>query len=128
MTVDPLFPFPEPSFLWVHELTRHVPSGDPIPDETGYWTSDNIPTTDTPNIPCYVGAYNPSQQEAGDTYEESVDAVALVSHSTPFNRKDEVTVTAAAAYLLGRYRVSVVRPNPSHQRLLLTRVPERESA
>lgn len=125
--VDPLFPFPEPTFLFVHELTYHATTSSPVVDDTGWYDADAVVASSEQNVPCYVGNYDPSDVSAGDTKETTISAVALVSRDRACRPEDEVTVTKGLSHLLGRYRIDQVRPNPSHTRLLLTRVPARET-
>ena len=111
---DPLFPLPEPVILWVHDLSV-LPHSNPsaIVDAEGRWEyADNNP------IPLrgYFASPNPREVERAAAAGVVVDGVALVPNGSP------VTVDDGLVYDTSTYRVALVRPNPSHTRVLLTRV------
>lgn len=117
---DPLFPLPAPAFLLVHtvEIVR---------------TSQLAQDTDDAGWPLLTGAV----RVAARAYVASpdprtltpagmaVDAVMLVDNATTVDHRDRVAVAAGQALpavLVGEFRVNEVRPNPSHTRLLCTRI------
>lgn len=123
MSVDPVFPLPEPEFLWVHQLAFRNDSAALLDvDEEGKWTYDD---SDLATFTGYLTAPNPREVDRADAHGVILDAVCLAPHGTGIGDDDVVIAGAAsgvASYLQGSYRVGVVRPNPSHLRILLSRI------
>lgn len=121
MTFDTVFPIEEPTWLWTHTLTyRDHDAAAVTVDAEGRWTHD-----DTPGTPVigYLTGPNPREVDRAASRGIILDAVFLCAHDSGVTDKSTVTATTGVpAWLVGTYTVNVVRPNPSHLRVLLTRV------
>ena len=123
MSIDPVFPLPEPDFLWVHTLTYRIHTGaSVVVDAEGHW----VYGTATPvTFQGYLTAPNPTEFDRAAANAIRVDAVCLAPHGTAVTEESTITADAASGvypFLQGTYTVSTIRPNPSHLRCLLTRL------
>lgn len=123
MTFDTVFPIEEPTFLWTHTLTyRTLAAGDVVVDAEGHWVHADTPET---TFTGYLTAPNPREIDRAAARGVLLDAVCLAPHAVAVDDAGAVTADAASgvpSWLIGTYRVTVVRPNPSHLRILLTRL------
>ena len=121
MTFDAVFPIEQPTFLFIHTLTYRVNDPDTVvTDERGHW---NYAAATPVSFTAYLTAPNPREIERAAAHGMTLDAVALCGHEVTIPHTAHVTAaTGVPTWLVGTYRVSAVRPNPSHQRLLLTRI------
>lgn len=121
MTFDAVFPIEEPTFLFIHTLSYRGNDSTIVTDEEGRW---NHAVTAPVEFTGYLTAPNPREVERAAAHGMTLDAVALCSHDVDIPHTAHVTAAAGAvpAWLVGTFRVIAVRPNPSHQRILLTRV------
>jgi len=119
MSIDPLFPFPEPDILWVYELIHTATAASLVAtDDDGRWTSTG-PSLTTVG---YVAAPDNKAYRLAEVRGVQVDAVALVPRGFAVAVGDLIDVPSTVPMgLPGRYRVNLVRPNPSHTRLLIER-------
>lgn len=123
MTFDTVFPIEDPTFLWAHDLTyRDNVAASVVVDGEGHWVNADAPET---AFTGYLTAPNPREVARAAANGVILDAVCLAPHTVAVG--DDGTVIAGAGsgvptWLVGSYRVTVVRPNPSHLRVLLTRV------
>lgn len=117
---DPVFPLPSPAFLFVHEVLVGV-QDTIVTQPDGRWTRDPVPTTP---VRGYLTSPNPQETQIAAARGVTIDAVFLCPHGTPVRHQDRIDSTAAnvPSVLKGRYTVTAVRPNPSHVRVLVTRV------
>lgn len=127
---DPIFPLPEPDFLWVHDLTIHSQTAaSVVVDDDGGWTYAQSASV---GVVGYATAPNPREVERAASRGVVIDCIVLVPNGTAVKEEDDVTVPGSTlgfggtaiptAVLQGRYEVTGVRPNPSHCRVLLTRI------
>lgn len=124
---DPVFPLPEPEFLWVHSLVGWS-SASVVVGRGRKWQT----TSASAAFEGYATAPSPSERRRADREGYRVDAVALAPHgATGLDEDGTLEVPAAPLLpghvapppvLVGRYTVREVRPNPSHVRYVLTRV------
>lgn len=117
--VDPVFPFPEPSFLFVH--TVNLAPAPITVDDDGYVQ----PSTD-PGVPV-IGYVTNADPSLTDTQGVLVNTVVLVPRATVVDHDQEIVVQSQAGLhpsLVGRYAIREVRPNASHIRLLAMRVAD----
>lgn len=127
MTYDPVFPLPEPMFLWVHDLLVHPHGASVVLGPGRKW---RYADTTAASVVGYITSPKPSEVFRAAQAGVVVDAVALVPNGTAVDENDELEAPAAPLVagasippvLVGRYGISSVRPNPSHTRVLLTRV------
>lgn len=123
MSIDPLFPLPDPGFLLVHHdcvLVWRQSLVQPVVDAEGgfsYPTAASVLLSDA-----YVAMADQSEVPQGESEMESIAAVILVRHGSPVDHADEVDVAGVSAYLDGHYLVTGVRPNASHVRVLVRRM------
>lgn len=111
---DALFPLPEPTFLWVDDLTLYPHSNaSPIVDAEGRWEY-----VETESIPMrgYFATPSPREVDRAAAAGVVVDGVALVPNDSPISVDDSLVHGSLA------YKVVLIRPNPSHTRVLLSRV------
>lgn len=119
---NPLFPIAPPTWLFCFSVTIVRTSQiEPDTDENG-WPI----LTDAATVP--VTAYiSPPEPRTLAPEGEAVDAVALVPNGTVVDHRDLLDVPDGQqlpAQLVGRFRINQCRPNPSHTRLLLTRITD----
>jgi hypothetical protein len=125
MSGDLLFPLPDPgAFLpYVNCVTVWRQSlAEPSVDVNGAVTQRlavAVVLSET-----YVAMADQVENEDGDTNLEQVSIVILARNGSAVSHADEVTVAGVSQYLDGRYRVNAVRPNPSHLRILCSRMTE----
>lgn len=121
MTFDTIWPIDEPTWLWTHTLTFRDNAASAVEvDAEGRWTYADTAGTD---VIGYLTAPNPREVDRAASRGIILDAVFLCAHDSGIT--DQSTVVAATGvppWLVGTYTVSVVRPNPSHSRVLLTRL------
>lgn len=127
---DEAFPLPEPEFLWIHDLTYTPATAasvivDPANGKWRYAPSPSVQFTG------YIAQADRREVARAATQGITVDAVALMSHTDgaaldPLAAEHGVVVcdgtSTASPWLHGQYTVTQVRPNPSHIRLILTRL------
>lgn len=126
--VDPVFPIPEPDFLWVHDLITHQTSASVTVGRGRKWVNQSASVA-------FVGyASSPDRRELDRAARRGVriDAVILAPHGTVIDEADQLEVPAETisasgtvappSTLVGRYRIDAVRPNPSHVRVLCMRI------
>ena len=121
MTFDTIFPIEEPTWLWTHTLTFQDNQAAAVDvDAEGRWSYADIPGTP---VVGYLTAPNPREIDRAASRGVILDAVFLCAHDTGVTDQSTVIATTGVPpWLVGTYTVSVVRPNPSHLRVLLTRV------
>jgi hypothetical protein len=121
MSGDAVFPIPEPTFLWVHALTYIRHDGDDVvTDSEGRWHYD---TTTPVAFTGYITAPNPREVARAASQDVIIDAVALAPLDCGIT--DQCSLIAPDTVprgLPGIYTVTVIRPNLSHLRCLLTRL------
>jgi hypothetical protein len=119
--VDPVFPLPEPDFLWAHSLVAWS-SASVVVGRARKWRT----TSASAAFDGYATAPSPRELRRADREGYVVDAVALAPHgATDLDEDGTLEVTpgsGAPPVLVGRYTVRQIRPNPSHVRYVLTRV------
>lgn len=123
---DPLFPIPSPEFLFRHTVTVSRDSQVAVDTDDAGWpitgSAEQVTTR------AYVAPPDPrTLTPAG----QAVDVVVLVPNGTAVEHRDTIIVDPGqqlAAQHAGRYRITAVRPNPSHCRILCTRVTDPEGA
>lgn len=117
---DALFPFPSPSFVFVHRVKLiSNTSTEPEIDDNG-WPIEASASSPGRQVKGYVSS--PSYRDAASGLR--VDAVVLVHRDEIPVRGDLVNVPAQPGLLpalAGLYKVDQVRPNASHTRLLVMR-------
>lgn len=121
MTFDQVFPIEQPTFLFVHTLAYRVNDPSTVTtDEEGHW---NYAAETTVSFAGYLTAPNPREVERAAAHGMTLDAVALCGHEVNIPHTAHlIAETGVPSWLIGTYRVMSVRPNPSHKRILLTRV------
>lgn len=121
MSGDAVFPIPEPTFLWVHSLSYVQHDGnDVITDSEGRWRYDD---GEVVTFTGYITAPNPREVDRAAARDVIIDAVALAPLDCGINERCSLTAAGAVPRgLAGVYKVSLIRPNLSHLRILLTRV------
>jgi len=117
---DPVFPFPDPVFLWVHNIAI-IKTSDAVPesDDEGW----EIPADPAPLEVVLKGYVTAPDPEATNS-SERVDAVVLVPRDTVVSYADGIRTPSQAnlaPMLTGVWKISSVRPNPSHIRILVRR-------
>lgn len=121
--VDPVFPLPDPTFLWVHEgLVVHA-VGTEVEDDEGRWRyGPGASVTFTG----YVTSPDPRSERRGGADSMRVDAVCLAPRdvAVPWPGYLDATTENVPPLLRGWYEIQPPRPNPSHTRLLLTRLAD----
>jgi len=116
--VDPIFPLPEPDFLWVYPLI-HITS-DPanvVVDNEGRWVTTGASVT----VMGYVAAPDNKTYTLAEAKGVQCDLVALVPRGTVMRQTDLIIVPPTPIGQEGTYRVTLVRPNASHTRVLIER-------
>lgn len=125
---DPLFPMPEPTFLWVYRLWVVPQPASPVVDEeTGRWRY--APATGA-SVSGYLALADRREVVRAAARGVQVSAVALVPNGTPVDETARLEARADAApplaeipdHLLGAYEITEVRPNASHTRVVLNRL------
>lgn len=123
MTFDSVFPIGPPEFLWVHQLAYRPTTGaSVVVDAEGRWDYANITPTEFTG---YITAPNPREVDRAATRGILLDAVCLAPHDVAVTDACHLIVGAASGapdWMVGTYTVNTVRPNPSHLRILLTRI------
>lgn len=123
MTFDSVFPIDPPDFLWVHTLTYRPTTGaSVVVDAEGRW---NYGDTTEVEFTGYITAPNPREVDRAATRGILLDAVCLAPHDVGITDSCHLTVAASSGapeWMVGTYTVNTVRPNPSHLRILLTRI------
>lgn len=122
MSGDAVFPIPEPTFLWVHNLVveQTGASAALVVDGEGGWSYDDALPTVT--FTGYLTAPNPREIERAAKAGYVLDAVALAPLGTAVAEQDRLVASSISGHLDGRYTVVQVRPNLSHLRVLCTRL------
>lgn len=113
-----LFPFPEPTFLFIHQVT--------LQRRTGTTTDSRgraVPTYAPEPLDGFLTAPNPESVPDVGGLRTRVSAVFLASLSTVVDVADMLDTTGApvAAVLQGQFKIEMLRPNESHLRILLSR-------
>lgn len=124
MSIDALFPVPEPTFLFVHQLKIWTTGGAFSVDERGKWKQDTtLPTPDLTPMG-YLTAPNETEVQQAGTLLEQVDAVCLVSRTLVIPHSSVLFCNdpRLPINLAGTYKVNGVRTNLSHTRLLCQRL------
>lgn len=119
---DPIFPLPDPGFLWVYNLVVHDQGASVTVGSGRKWRWSNVSGA---SVMGYVAAPDRREVDRAASRGVRLDAVALVPHGTAVEEADELevaTTSGAPPTLWGRYEIQAVRPNPSHVRLLLVRI------
>lgn len=119
--VDPVFPLPEPAFLWVHDLIAWT-SASVVVGRGRKWVQQSA----SAGFTGYATDPSPREERRANALGVRIDAVVLAAHgATDLGEDGTLEVPAASGappVLWGLYSVNAVRPNPSHVRYLLTRV------
>ncbi len=119
---NPIFPFAPP--FWLFCYTATIVRTSQLPSDT-----------DDAGWPVLTGAAQVTVKAYLDQPEprtlgpqgEAIDMVALVANGTTVDHRDLLDVPdgqSLPAVSPGRYRINQVRPNPSHTRLLCTRISD----
>jgi len=119
---DTLFPVPPSDPLFVYDLTIWPTSAaSAIVDDEGRW--DHESTTPVV-VPGYAAPPDTRTLTIATQAGAEVDVVALVGRDVVAHTGDHVQIPEAGLllHLGGTYRVTLVRPNPAHTRLLCRRV------
>lgn len=119
MTTDPVFPFPEPDFLFVHTGTIYSKTSDTI-DDRGKAAAVYDAGTE---VNCYLTASDPNKEEAVGSERVRYDAVVLLPLGTSIDVTSRFGCSDSQLIqgLGGRFRVLAVRPTLVHIRVLLER-------
>lgn len=135
MSGDELFPFPEPDFVFVHEVWCFPPRmQNSKTDERGK-VLRSVPQRNAdgqyldesgnviPPIKGYLTSPNAQRDLSGYTQRQGIDAVLLVPHSAVVDHDWLVAChdPSLPAHLDGVYSIDSVRPNISHTRVLVKR-------
>lgn len=115
---DALFPFPEPTFLFIHNVLL-LTAGAVTTDDRGRPTRTYAQST----VKGYLTAPDVQALVGDGALRESVSAVLLVPRTVVVRTEDRIegTDTAIPANLRGRYEVVGIRPTLAHTRVLLRR-------
>ena len=125
MSGDLLFPLPDPGaflpyvnavIVWRESLVA------PTVDVNGAATYPGAASAVLSET--YVAMVDRSEVDSGDANLEKVSIVVLARNGSPVSHADHLQVTGVSQYLDGRYVVDAVRPNPSHLRILCSRMSE----
>lgn len=121
MGFDAVFPLSPPTWLFQHTLTyRPNDAGNVITDQEGNWHYEPVPPV---TFSGYLTAPGPQEVERAAAKGTVLDAVCLCANDAGVTDSSTVEATTGVpAWLVGKYRVINVRPNPSHSRVLLTRI------
>lgn len=121
MSGDAVFPIPEPTFLWVHALSYVPHDGDNVvTDSEGRWRYDTAAAVEFTG---YITAPNPRDVARAAAQDVIIDAVALAPLSCAITEQCSLIAPATVPRgLPGVYNVTLIRPNLSHLRCLLTRL------
>lgn len=123
---DPAFPLPSPDFLFHHDLVVWTPASVVV-GRGRKWVNQSA----SAGFTGYATAPSPSELRRAAARGVRVDAVALAPHGTVVDEACDLEVPAAPTnpgsvapptVLVGRYSIDAVRPNPSHVRIVLTRI------
>lgn len=123
---DPLFPLPGIDWILTFNVILHRTSQ--IVEDTdveGYPVKTGAATVP---IKAYVASPDTRELDRGG---QSADAVVLVANTVAVSHRDQIEVpvgTPVPPMMIGTYRVETVRPNPSHTRLLCTRMIDPEGS
>lgn len=119
---NPIFPFAPPFWLFCYSAvivrTSQLASDT---DEFGWPLLTGAAT-----VPVKAYLDQPEPRTLGPQ-GEAIDMVALVANGTVVDHRDLLDVPdgqSLPSVTPGRYRINQVRPNPSHTRLLCTRVSD----
>lgn len=124
---DPVFPLPEPDFLWVYDMVVHQAGASVTMTAGRKWVNQSASAVFTG----YIGGPNRREAEIAARNGVRIDATALAPHGTVIDEADDLEVPAdpinpgsiaPPSMYVGRYSITAVRPNPSHARVLLTRI------
>lgn len=126
---DPAFPLPSPEFLFVHDLIVWQTSASPTVGRGRKWVNQSASAV----VTGYATAPSPAELRRAATRKVRVDAVCLVPNGAVIDESDDLEVPAGPVdggtgtavpptVLVGRYSIDAVRPNPSHTRVVLTRI------
>lgn len=135
MSGDGLFPFPEPDFVFIHDVYLFPPSLQvtkedergkvtrAIPKRTAeglYFDEDGA---EIEPVPGYLTAPNAQKDYSGYIQRQGIDAVLLVPTSIAVDHDWLVACHDAELppHLEGVYTIDTVRPNISHTRVLVKR-------
>lgn len=121
MSVDALFPVPEPTWLWVHDLV--IESVGASVDGRGVTVAEVV-TAELP-VRGWLGGPDAKLVARGGGDGESLDAVARVPSDTAVTSRSWLRARPQVGLrpgMAGRYRVNAVRSTAADLRLLLTRV------
>lgn len=123
---DPLFPLPAPDWILTFTVLLHRTSQ--LVDDTD---AEGFPIkTGAPTVPvkAYVGAPDTRDLDRGG---EAADVTVLVRNDIAVSHRDQIEVplnSTLPPQMCGLFRITTVRPNPSHTRLLCTRITDPEGA
>lgn len=128
MSGDSLFPFPEPDFLFVHDVYLfNIGAQNPQLDERGKRTV-SLPQKvngewPQPPVRGYLTAGDAQQDQTGYMLREGIDAVLLLPNGTGIDQGwiIECHDPQLPPHLAGTYDVNLTRPNISHTRVLVKR-------
>jgi hypothetical protein len=116
VTGDAVFPLPEPTFLWVHDLTLNR-MGPSVTAE-GF---DTEVVVSAASVVGYLTAPDPKDIERAASAGIDADAVALVPLEVTVVAEDRLVAAGVDGWLDGTYRIRQVRETLTHLRLILTR-------
>lgn len=112
----------ESSFLFVYDLVCTPSSASAVVDDEGRWTYLQGASA------TFTGYASSPDAKTIDTAREAgteVDCVVMAAHSLVVKVEDKITIPVGfggSPLLVGDYVVTLVRPNPSHTRILTRRV------
>lgn len=135
MSGDDLFPFPEPDFVFIHDVFLFPPSlqntkldergkstrSVPVRNAEGVYKDENDEII--PAVAGYLTSPNAQKDFSGYTQRQGIDAVLLVPTSITVDHDWLVAChdSALPPHLDGVYTIDSVRPNISHTRVLVKR-------
>ena len=122
MSGDQLFPFPEPSFLFVHDVYLYnMPLYVEVDERGKQRIGENIYSV--PPVKGYLTAPNAQADQTGYMQRESIDAVLLLANDIEIDMGWVINCVdpQLPPHLAGTYDVQLTRPNISHNRVLLKR-------
>ena len=125
MSGDTVFPFPEPAFLWIHNIVV-IPNASLIQtlDERGASTTTLPDEADWPDpVKGYLTAPNETRDVSAHIQRQNIAAVLLLPHSVAIDYMDIVHSSdpQLPPHMMGTYQVETARANISHTRVLLQR-------
>lgn len=123
---DPLFPLPAPDWILSYTVLLHrVSQLAEDTDDEGFPIKTGAATVP---IKAYVAPPDTNKLNLGG---EFADVTILVRNDIAVSHRDQVEVPTTSTFppqMCGTFRVDTVRPNPSHTRLMCSRIIDPDGA